>query len=250
MLKITWVALVGAFFVGTVTGRIASIGDNATTLAASEPLPLFASLAPENHRTEADVSSLRETRNEMHDGQLSADRCDMELPAFSDIKQAVNETQQPAAYEQSQAQLQDAEPSTRAAAVEAVVELGASNAQQAVVGALVDEDSSVRERALNTAMSHGMKVPDELVLRLAQTDAAGAVRFAALRAFAQLAAQDRNAVRVAAQIAVNDTDPSVQSTAYEILAHIEALDHMSEVGDFINTSGNGSSVDRFEEVAP
>lgn len=244
MLNMTWVALVGAFFLGTVVGRVASISDSAVAMSIVEPVSAPASLAPAKSKGEADadVSPLPEARIEAHEGRVSAYVRNMELSAFLDaIAQAVNipikvaegEVRAVVSTDESwQAGLQDAEPDTRAAAVEKVFALGSLNAEQVVVGALVDEDFTVRERALNSAMSHGVRVPNELVLRLALTDVAPEVRFAALRAFAQLAARDHHAVRVAAQNAVNDSDPSVQSTAYEILAHIDALERTPEDDDF------------------
>lgn len=108
----------------------------------------------------------------------------------------------------------------------------------------------MRERALTSAVLHGADIPDALVLRLAQTDTAPEVRLAALRAFNRLVTRDREAVRSAAQNAVNDADPSVQSAAHEILSHLAATDNAPDGFDFMTTDSTGTPANVAEDAAP
>ncbi len=78
-------------------------------------------------------------------------------------------------------------------------------------------------------------------LRAALHDTEPEVRLAALRAFARTAALDRDAVRSAVQYAVNDADPSVQSAAHEILAHVTAMENATNDFDLL-TIGNNAAV--------
>lgn len=141
----------------------------------------------------------------------------------------------------SRAALHDTEPGVRAAAIEEVAWRGLPGAANIVAEALADGDSSVRERALNASVVHNVDLAIDQLLRLLQGDTAPAVRLAALRAFARTAALDRDAVRSAAQYAVNDADPSVQSAAHEILAHVTAMENA--INDFdLLTMGNNADV--------
>lgn len=149
----------------------------------------------------------------------------------------------------SRAALHDTEPGVRAAAIEEVAWRGLPSAANVVAAALADGDPSVRERALNAAVTHDVDLANDQLLRLVQTDAAPAVRLAALRAFAKSAALDRDAVRSAAQYAVNDADPSVQSTAHEILAHVTAMDSTPDDFDFLTIGNSAALSDTPAEVA-
>lgn len=149
----------------------------------------------------------------------------------------------------SRAALQAAEPDVRAMAVEEAALRGLPSATNIVAAALADGDPGVRERALNAAIEHGVELANEQVLRMVQTDVAPAVRLVALRAFAKLAALDQDAVRSAAQYAVNDPDPSVQSTAHEILAHVTAMENTPDNFDFLTIGNNAAVLDSPADAA-
>lgn len=149
----------------------------------------------------------------------------------------------------SRAALHDTEPGVRAAAIEEVAWRGLPSAPSVVAAALVDDDPSVRERALNAAVVHDVDFDNDQVLRLMETDTAPAVRLAALRAFAKSAALDRDAVRSAAQYAVNDADSSVQSMAHEILAHVTAMENAPDDFDFLAIGNNAAVLDTPADAA-
>lgn len=89
--------------------------------------------------------------------------------------------------------------------------------------ALRDPQPKVREHTFTEALVSATPLPLPLLQDMARHDASAPVRVAALQALTRSAADNYEVVRVAAQIATADPDPSVRSTAHELLDHVAAI---------------------------
>jgi len=115
------------------------------------------------------------------------------------------------------------QPGQRAAALEAIVERKGQQAQDAVLNALADTESSVRTRALELAVNFGLVIPLDTLVGIAQSDPTPTLRMRALDAilYPRLA-NGTPAADIASIIepALNDPEPKVRAHARALLREL------------------------------
>lgn len=124
-------------------------------------------------------------------------------------------------YEQD---LMDPNPEVRARSVETLVEREGQDAEELVLRALEDGNDHVRSRALDVAVTSGVKLPTDTLIDLTQYDPSPLVRTLALVAIADVAENSRREgldIRPLAESALSDPAPDVKAQAQQILEQID-----------------------------
>ena len=119
--------------------------------------------------------------------------------------------------------LYHADPAERARGYEALLARPDWLSPDLLLNGLQDADAQVRFRILSQALVANIRLPIDMIERLALTDPEAEVRQAALGAMLFHADVDRQQVERIALQASTDPDPAVQSKAMELMAHIEAM---------------------------
>lgn len=136
--------------------------------------------------------------------------------------------------------MDDPMPTPKSQDVSAASPLEGQNDER-LIHALQDSRAEVRLQALAETVVSTTILPIPVLQDLSRTDPAAEVRMAALLELAR-SANDRQAVRVAAEFAVNDPDLSVQSTAQEMLQTVDALDRGADELPLLTTGVNAEDM--------
>src|SRR5436309_2890704 len=127
-----------------------------------------------------------------------------------------------ASTKELEARLTDPDPEWRARAAEALVMRKGDRARDVLLQALMDKDDGVRTRTLYAALRSSVKLPADVLIKLALGDSAPNVRFLALEALAG----DPNLGPIVEQ-ALNDPNPHVRNKAEEILREHRRAERLS-----------------------
>ena len=96
-----------------------------------------------------------------------------------------------------------------------------NNATMEIVNALQSPDTTIRYSALATSIENQIELPQHVLQRIAESDAAANVRSLALSALIQNPLMDRTLVRNTAQLALKDSDLDIQAQAKGIIEYLD-----------------------------
>jgi hypothetical protein len=129
-----------------------------------------------------------------------------------------------ASTEELEQDLMDPNPEVRARSVETLVEREGQDAEELVLRALEDGNDHVRSRALDVAVTSGVKLPIDTLTDLTEYDPSPLVRTLALVAIAGVAENsgpEELDIRPLAERALSDPAPDVKAQAQQILEQID-----------------------------
>lgn len=145
-------------------------------------------------------------------------------------------------------QLASAHPSQRAEAIEALIDLQGPDAAPAVVRSLEDQNDDVRYRTLQKAYRAGTVLPPEVLATLVQHDRSELVRMMAVETIGNHPSLDAHEKMVIAREAINDGSPAVQTTASELLSHLQSAPLLREQDEWLYEEARREQPDEFRDM--
>jgi hypothetical protein len=133
----------------------------------------------------------------------------------------------PELWERTEKAMQDMNdplPEIRATAIVTLINEQGERALDIVLPALEDSDPQVRVRALSQGMNHELDIPLDTIRQMAEEDPSPEVRLMSLIALASYPKDPQSLalqLRATAELALNDSDESVQQQAHQILEQLD-----------------------------